>query len=309
MVEPLIDVSVIIATRDHPHWLGRCLDALARATAPATRVEVFVVDDGGETPLEAVLDNVRDRLDVTLVRQPTPQGIAASCNLGAEHASGRILAFTSEDCVPQIGWVEALLLASTQHPGSLIAGRTETASTANIFVRVNDAVTQHLHQWSSAHNVPPFAPIHNLALPRDRFEKIGGFRSAARTPRGEDRDLIARWAERGWPTDVAEQALIIHDRQISFVDSLRQHHRYGRGAYHFAQQLSDRGQDSRLFKGPRFYLVMLHRVQQAAGWWGLPAVALAQVLTAVGYLRERRRLHGGASDIDTRPPENTGLEH
>ncbi|MEE8600436.1 glycosyltransferase [Euzebya tangerina] len=281
------DVSVIIPTRNRPQWLGRCLTALADATAPSTSVEVIVVDDAGEHPLAPVLDRVSDGLDITLLRRPSSGGASLACNTGASFARGEVLAFTSADCAPQRGWVEALNLAATQYPGSLIAGRTETAKTAHRWVLVSDAITQHLQRWSAVHNVPPFAPIHNMALPRRRFEAIGGFAGTADTPRGEDRDLVARWAEKGWETAVAEQALVVHDRDLSYRDFLRQHHRYGRASFHFSEQLRRRQQDPRLFKGIWFYLVMLYRAYRAAGWLGLPAVAVAQIATAVGYLRER----------------------
>ena len=73
-------VSAIVPTRDRPAALATCLEALA---AQRERdLEVIVVDDGGSTPLEPVVEAVADRVPVVLVRHDGT-GPAGARNRGA----------------------------------------------------------------------------------------------------------------------------------------------------------------------------------------------------------------------------------
>src|SRR5204863_3960920 len=89
--------TIVVPTHERPAALAACLESLVALDYPREDFEVVVVDDGGRTPLEPLLDPVRNRLDVRLVRQERA-GPAAARNAGAEHAQGDLLLFTDDDC-------------------------------------------------------------------------------------------------------------------------------------------------------------------------------------------------------------------
>lgn len=98
-------ISVVIATRERPEQLERCLESVCRLVYPD--YEVIVVDNDPET--DAVERLVRDRFGyaVRYVREPR-RGLAAAHNRGLAEAGGRIAAFTDDDVVVDEDWLAAV---------------------------------------------------------------------------------------------------------------------------------------------------------------------------------------------------------
>jgi O-antigen biosynthesis protein len=125
-------VSVIIATRDRPRILARCLDSVLAVDYP--RVEVVVVDNDPETSATAdLIASEYQARGVRYVREPQ-RGLAAAHNCGVEAASGELLAFTDDDVVVDRDWVTALAAAFTLTDGVgavtglIVPGELRTAS-------------------------------------------------------------------------------------------------------------------------------------------------------------------------------------
>jgi GT2 family glycosyltransferase len=93
-------ISVVIATRDRPAALHRCLQSLAAVHRPAR--EVIVVDNAPAT--SATRDLVaRDHPHVRYLREDRP-GLAAAHNRGLAHVTGEIVAFTDDDVTIDALW-------------------------------------------------------------------------------------------------------------------------------------------------------------------------------------------------------------
>lgn len=67
---------------------------------------MVVVNDGGSEDLEQAIASF-DRSRLHMMRQAR-RGPGAARNTGARSASGRWLAFTDDDCLPEPGWLHAL---------------------------------------------------------------------------------------------------------------------------------------------------------------------------------------------------------
>jgi GT2 family glycosyltransferase len=100
-----VSVSVVVATRDRPAELARCLDHL-RAQDTRRPVEIVVVDNhpasGLTRPVAAAVPGV------VLVEEPR-QGLAYARNAGFLAARGAVVACTDDDVVVPAGWLEALV--------------------------------------------------------------------------------------------------------------------------------------------------------------------------------------------------------
>lgn len=98
---PAEPVSVVIATRDRPGPLARCLASLtALHDAPH---EVIVVDNAPRT--SATRDLVaREHPGVRYLREDRP-GLAAAHNRALEEASGALVAFTDDDVTVDPRWL------------------------------------------------------------------------------------------------------------------------------------------------------------------------------------------------------------
>ncbi|WP_370149404.1 glycosyltransferase family 2 protein [Streptacidiphilus sp. EB129] len=104
--DPAPLVSVVVATRERPTALARCLDSLARLRYP--RFEVVVIDNAPVS--EATWELVRTRYadQVRYLREPR-RGLAAAHNRGLAESLGEIVAFTDDDVLVDPDWLDALV--------------------------------------------------------------------------------------------------------------------------------------------------------------------------------------------------------
>jgi GT2 family glycosyltransferase len=101
-----VPATVVIATRDRPEMLERCLHSVL--ALDHGDFDVVVVDSAPATDEAALLLERRFRgAPVTYVREEEP-GLARAHNRGIAAAHGAILAFTDDDVVVDPGWLSAL---------------------------------------------------------------------------------------------------------------------------------------------------------------------------------------------------------
>ncbi|HEY2428771.1 MAG TPA: glycosyltransferase family A protein, partial [Acidimicrobiales bacterium] len=103
-------VSVVIPTHNRAGMVTETLRALG-GQEDAPPFEVIVVDDASTDDTQDVLRLLADGFPVPLIalRQATNRGPATARNQGWRSARGDIVCFTDDDCVPQPGWLAALV--------------------------------------------------------------------------------------------------------------------------------------------------------------------------------------------------------
>ncbi len=99
-------VSVVIPVKDGAETLGPLLEAL-RAERPD---EVLVIDSGSR---DGSLELARAAGAEVLSIAPEDFGHGRTRNLGAEHTSGELICFLTQDAVPLPGWLDAYRRAFT----------------------------------------------------------------------------------------------------------------------------------------------------------------------------------------------------
>ena len=113
--------TVVVATRDRPNALRRCLAALDEQTC---EIEAIVVDDGS-TDAGAVTAAVGAFPRTRLLRA-AGQRLAAARNIGIAAARAPLVCFTDDDCEPAGDWAE-LLTAPLRDGADATVGRTVVA--------------------------------------------------------------------------------------------------------------------------------------------------------------------------------------
>ncbi len=274
--------SVVVATRDRPEALARCLAALALQTA--ARLEVIVVDDGSA-------DAEATRAVVAGARTIGPEGAqwllidgggrgpAAARNLGSRSASAAIVCFTDDDCVPDADWARRLSAACA---GDAAAAGTTVADPAGGRASAASQLITHTLQLASldaAAGTLGFAPTCNLACPASVLRALP-FDEAFPLAAGEDRDWCSRLAAAGVALRFVPDAIVEHRPRMGVAGLLRQQARYGRGAVRFRGAGAERRLSGRAFYG------RLARAALRGGPRIAALVVLAQVAGAVGALRE-----------------------
>lgn len=282
----------MVATYNRPVQLAALLRALARMDYASDRFEVVIVDDGGQSSLEPVIGLFRDRLSILLAKQVNA-GVGGARQLGLKVARGEYVAFTDDDCEPASDWLRMLERALTATPGCGVGGRTVNALPHNLCLTATQVLENYLRaSWSSKPGGEQFFGTANLALPADRCRAIGGFESNW-AHGGEDRDLCARWTELGHPLVYAPEAVVSHAHSLSFFAFVRQHFRYGQGAFLFRRALAARRRRRIELDSLWFYLRLpfssFSEVGGVRAVWVAALLAISQLANAVGFFLEWMR--------------------
>ncbi len=285
--------SIIVPTFNRPVQLTSCLQSLARLDYPPGHYEVIVVDDGSQTSTETAVSSFTHRLNITLIRQPH-RGPAAARNKGALHAKNEFLAFTDDDCTPAPHWLKTFTARLIGSPDSMVGGRSLNALPDNPYSTASDLLIRYLYAY---HNSTPdrarFLTSNNLALPKDRFHRMGGFDISFRCAGGEDREFCERWLRHGFRMTYAPEVVIYHAHRLTLSSFSRQQFHYGRGAFRFYQLRARRGLHHLKIEPTLFYVNALRyplaEIRDAKKLLLFALIILSQEAISTGFLWEMAR--------------------
>jgi GT2 family glycosyltransferase len=167
-------VAVVVATRDRPAQLARLRAALDAQTRRDFAL-VVVEDAGGRGPSWAR-------------------------NRGWRSTAAELIAFVDDDCVPEPGWLAALVDAAGGDD-LVVQGRVEPAAAVGPFGR----------SLRVEGGPGPWFQTANILYPRALLEAVGGFDEDAFPYVGEDTDLACRARAAGARFAFAPAALVRHD--------------------------------------------------------------------------------------------------
>ncbi|MBS0547253.1 MAG: glycosyltransferase [Proteobacteria bacterium] len=111
-----VSLSVVVCTRDRPTELARCLDSLRRQTRPAD--EIVVVDNGSA---DARTREAAEAHGARYVREDRV-GLDIARNRGARTATGAIVAYTDDDVIADMRWLERLVAAFDSPAIAVVTG-------------------------------------------------------------------------------------------------------------------------------------------------------------------------------------------
>lgn len=214
-------ISVIVCTFNGTATLRPCLESLGKLRY--SDYEVLLVDDGSTHDIAGI---AADFPQVRYVRQDHA-GLSAARNMGADLATGEILAYTDDDCIVDEDWL-AFLATGFDDPMWVAAGgpnipppprnRTEAvvaaAPGAPAHVLLSDIEAEHL-------------PGCNLAIRKTALAAIGGFRLHYEVA-GDDVDVCWRLRETGGKLRFVPGAMVWHHRRYTVSAYFRQQRGYGR---------------------------------------------------------------------------------
>jgi GT2 family glycosyltransferase len=160
-------VSVVVPTRNRAHLLRELLLALDRQEYES--FEVIVVDDASEDGTATLLAEWQgpDRRSFSL---PRPWGSYAARNRGIKEARGMLVAFTDDDCLPEPGWLAALVEAMRD---------TGMVGAQGVTLAQPGKVTPFTHQIDARRPGPPYRTC-NMMYRRSILEHLGGFDASLR---------------------------------------------------------------------------------------------------------------------------------
>lgn len=219
---PAHTFSVIVCTRNGGLRIASCLAAISRMDGKP--FETIVVDDGST---DGTAELVAGKFpDVRLISIP-PSGLSAARNIGADAATGEILAFTDDDCEPDHEWLVRLDRAFLDPEISAAGGPNlppPALSEREAVIRAAPGAPSHvLLDDTRAEHLPGC----NIAVRRAAFDAVGGFDSVFRTA-GDDVDFCWRLSDAGHRLGFVPGAFVWHWRRPSILTFLKQQLGYGK---------------------------------------------------------------------------------
>jgi cellulose synthase/poly-beta-1,6-N-acetylglucosamine synthase-like glycosyltransferase len=218
---------VVVASHERPARLVTLLDALAAQTLPHERWELIVVHTYERDEARRLLDDHVLGRGGLLRHQRVDRASASPAlqrNRGWRDARAPLVAFTDDDCRPREDWLERLVGAAREAPGSIVQGATRTDPREHENLKATHVRTLEVD--------PPgrFTQTCNVLYERDLLERVGGFDEAAIT--GEDIDLAHRARGAGARLVGEPEALVYHAVEaLSLGQKLRSNAKWEHLAY------------------------------------------------------------------------------
>lgn len=193
------EISVVIPTKDRESRLAFALDGLRCQTLDPARFEVVVVRASDELPQTRPPEGLACRF-LTLKGST---GAGPQRNVGWRAAAGAVVIFTDDDCRPAPDWLERMLAAACERPGSVLQGRTEPDPDER-------RLLHGLARSISIAGPTAWYETCNIAYPRELLVRLEGFDESFPGAWGEDTDLALRAKDLGATFGYVDEALVWH---------------------------------------------------------------------------------------------------
>jgi O-antigen biosynthesis protein len=214
-------VSVVVCAYNAERTMDACLASLAVLNYPD--YEVIVVNDGSR---DRTLEIAESYPYCRIISQPN-EGLSVARNVGAEAATGEIVAYTDSDCVADPDWL-TYLVARMEASGvsacggpnfpppedSLVPAAVAVAPGGPTHVLLNDEVAEHIAGC-------------NMAFRREVLLGLGGFDPVYRAA-GDDVDICWRFQDAGYVIGFSPAAIVWHFRRNTVKAYCNQQRGYGK---------------------------------------------------------------------------------
>jgi GT2 family glycosyltransferase len=231
-----MDLSIVICTRNRASRLGSSLAALS-ALGSRRPFEVIWIDNGSTDETAGIIKSAissQPHMKYHFCGQP---GLGRARDFGWRQSTGRIVAFTDDDCYPEQGFVDSILEVFEERPAlGCSGGRILLHNPAHAGVTLDERTEQRVYPpgtFLAAGSVQGA----NLVFRREALEAIGGIdpELGHGTPFPcEDIDAATAASMAGYEVMFDPRFAVRHDhgRSDADVPKLFEAYDLGRGAYY-----------------------------------------------------------------------------
>lgn len=231
-----MQLSIIISTYNRCDSLSRTLQSVGRLNH-GCQWELVIVNNRSSDATESVIKEFVQcsSLDVKSIFEPKA-GLANARNAGLRAAAGEIVAFTDDDCLPEIDFIANWLEVFSEDPTIGFAGGrillhdpsdlpfTIQESTTRVEIQPGEYIPSGLIQGAN------FAFRRTALVAAEGFDPFFG---AGAYYAAEDLDSVARVSSMGWRGVYDPRPIVRHDhgrKELIEVTALENTYARGRGA-------------------------------------------------------------------------------
>jgi glycosyltransferase involved in cell wall biosynthesis len=201
-------VSVVVPTLNRSKDIRECIAALEAQTLPRDEFEVIVVDGGSRDDTISVLEE-REAAGRIRLRHFTERrkGAGVARNLGVRESHAAHIAFTDDDCIPEPGWLAALLGGFPKDEKcAAVGGPIIPADSGNVINRY----CMHCRNWKgmSFGGRTMHIPTMNVLYRRQALLEVGVFDENVII--GEDILLSQKITKQGYSLRNIDAGAVVH---------------------------------------------------------------------------------------------------
>jgi len=218
-------VTIIIPTKNRKIELIECLKSVFSQDYPKEKMEVIVVDDGSR---DGTLD-ITALFSCKVFVLEENHGQSYCRNLGAQEASGEILAFIDSDCVAEPLWLKELTSYFRWERlgavGGLVDGYYEKFALDRYEKTFSPLQMGKYFRLAENGSSMLYVPTCNLLVRRTTYLETGGVRDDMRV--GEDVDLCWRIRGEGHYLLYVPSGAVKHKHRNGLAQMLKRRAEYG----------------------------------------------------------------------------------
>lgn len=291
-----LTVSVVIPTLNSP-WLPQTIAGLRQQTYDLSLVEVLVVgrEDAGRIETDAL---------IKFIETDGPRPPAISRNIGLFAATGDIVCFIDDDCLPDPTWLEKLMAMYTSPHVEVVGGGMQFPTAAEgYWLRCDALASMYEYLEFRPAGLRKQLPSMNLSARRALLVNLGGFDEDYPFASGEDAELCMRLRREGHNLYFEPGAIVYHLGWRKTAKTVWGHiYRYGQFSPWITPSLSDVVSPPFFFRHWLLFLLVtpalmlwisarmfLRSPHLLRSWTLFPGLCIAQLAWCLGVIYQLRQ--------------------
>lgn len=233
-------ISIIVASHNRSESLIRFLQNLLHQVDPGgAEWEVLIIDNNSTDSTKVVCEPfVLCHPQKFRYIFEAKQGKSLALNSAIHEARGDVLVFTDDDCIPDPGWVGAIVHEFASDPSLFVlGGRVELYCKEDRPITIRTYMERIL--FCSLDQLFSLIPGCNMAIRRDVFDAVGDFDPllgpGTKVEAAEDIEFLYRVFKKGFKIVYCPDVLVYHNhgrRTDAQVQALNHKYVVGRGAFY-----------------------------------------------------------------------------
>lgn len=192
-------ISVVITTRNRPHFLEEALYGISRQDIKP--FEIIVVDDCSTESYDNI-ESLMESLSVKYLKQPFNVGANAARNIGINNSSGAIVAFLDDDDVWLPNYLSEVHARFLEGADAVVTGFKQLGNENVIVVNNDEKVTKPSLQRGNTYCGMSGFSCRRKVLEENQFDE--------NLPNGQDWDMFVRLFTKGMDFRNIPKALFLY---------------------------------------------------------------------------------------------------